>query len=63
MRVQSHMDAIKVHCSLCKAVFLEMNTIDESLALSQNGVKLQSRFFSEVKCFLDDENQTRTLAA
>lgn len=50
-----------------RAIFLEINTTDKSLALSlafsQNGIKLQTRFFSEIKCFLGDGNQTRTLAA
>lgn len=46
-----------------RPIFLEINTTDKSLALSQNGVKLQSRFFSERKCFLGDGNETRTLAA
>lgn len=30
-----------------RAVFLEINTADKSLALSQNGVKLQTSFFSK----------------
>lgn len=46
-----------------RAIFLEINITDKSLALSQNGMKLQSRFFSEMKSFLGDGNQTRTLAA
>lgn len=43
--------------------FLEINTTDKCLILSQNGVKLQSSFFAETKCFLADGNQARTLAA
>ena len=43
--------------------FLEINTTDKCLALSQNGVKLQSSFFAESKCSLADGNEARTLAA
>lgn len=46
-----------------KPKFLEINTTDKCLDLSENGVKLQSSFFAGRKCFLADGNQTRTLAA